>query len=297
MTARILFLALLSVFATSTRQHAQMRVRSDLVSSSKVARADSGKPRLQLVAEIIKETYCEGPDPDLIPLRLLLQLSFTNVGTQKLILERGSKSVPVIRVSKTAEDAIANRFETTINNYIITGNSKGPKVLKRPPLSSFAILAPGQTYKTITEVSVSVPRADPVPAIKINSGSHYIQVGVWTWDESQREAHVRRKAWQGEGFLWSESVFSKPMLFIVRSQPKPADCRCDNSDITENGAIDIATKRMKASGRILGSYKSVAVRQGCEWQVVFESNVKEPDKPSFIFVIDKSSGKILGEFQ
>jgi hypothetical protein len=97
--------------------------------------------------------------------------------------------------------------------------------------------------------------------------------------------------------LWSKSILSKPMLFKVLSQPKPEDCRCANPNIRESEAIDIAGKRMKVLGRALAAYKSVAVAQGCEWQVVFESNVKDPDRPSFIFIIDKSDGKVLEEFQ
>jgi hypothetical protein len=158
------------------------------------------------------------------------------------------------------------------------------------------ILAPGQKYNTITDVSVSVPRASPVPAI-INPGSHYLQIGVWTWNHPQREAKLTRKVWQRQGLLWSKSILSKPMLFKVLSQPKPEDCRCANPNIRESEAIDIAGKRMKVLGRALAAYKSVAVAQGCEWQVVFESNVKDPDRPSFIFIIDKSDGKVLEEFQ
>jgi hypothetical protein len=297
MTTRILFLlAALSVFAGSAPEYAQLQVRSDVAGSAKIATRSSANPQLQLVTEVIKETYCEGPDPELLTLRLLLRLSFTNVGGQKLILERGGKSVPVIRISKTAEDTIAGRFETTINNYIITSNSKAPNVPKRPPLSGFAILASGQSYETSVEISIPVPRADPLPTI-INSGSHYLQVGVWTWDESQSAAGARRKTWQAEGFLWSESVFSKPMLFTVHPQPKPVDCLCQNRSIGESEAINIARARMNVLKRALGSYKPIAITQGCEWHVVFESNAKESDRLRFTFIIDKNSGKVLGEFQ
>ncbi len=293
--ARILsLLAVVSVLASGSQQRAQLRLQSYAAGSSTIAISNSGNPQLQLVTEVTKETYCEGPDPELFTLRLLLRLSFTNVGGQRLILERGSKSVPVVRISKTAEDAIASQFETTIDNYVITNNSKAPSVPKAPPLSGFVILATGQTYDTSAEITIPVPRVNPVATI-INAGSHYLQVGVWTWDESQNEAEVRRKAWQATGLLWSESVLSRPMPFTVRSQAKPSDCLCEKPSIGESQAINIASRRMNALKGASGSYRPVVVAQGCEWHVVFQSKVK--DEPPFTFVIDKSSGKILGEFQ
>lgn len=296
MMGRILFLTvLLSVSPVSSPEHARIRVRSNLADSLGITVTNASDQPLELVTEIIKQTYCDGPDPELASLRLLLRLSFTNIGKQRLILERGTKSVPVIRISKTAEDAIAKRFESTINNYIIPADSKAQRVGKNPPLGRFAILAPGQSYNTITEVDVSVPRANPVPSI-INPGTHYLQIGVWTWDGTQRDAKVKRRAWQAAGFLWSESVFSKPMSFSVTYQPKPADCRCENAKIRESDAIDIARKRFQALSHATTSYKSDAVPQGCVWQVVFEPTTKHAEKPSFIFIIDRDTGTVLGEF-
>lgn len=275
-------------------QRAQLRPQSYTAGSS-ITTGNSGNPQLQLATEITKETYCEGPDPELFTLRLLLRLSFTNVGGKRLILERGSKSVPVVKISKTAEDAIASQFETTINNYIITNDSKAETVPQAPPLSGFVILDAGQTYDTSAEITIPVPRAEPVTTF-INPGSHQLQIGVWTWDESQKEADVRRKAWESAGFLWSESVLSRPMPFTVLPQAKPSDCLCEKPSVGESQAINIASKRMNAKGAS-GSYRSVVLEQGCEWHVMFLSMVNQSDKPPFTFVIDKKSGKTLVEFR
>lgn len=296
MTKRILSLvAAVSVFAGCVQDHARERVRSDRAEFSKIATAKSGIPALELVSEVIKETYCESPDPDLFTLRLLLRLSFTNISDQEIILERGRKSVPVVRISKTAEDAVASQFETTIDNQIITSNQKARIVRKKPPLGSFVILTSGQRYETTAEVSIPVSRTDRVTSI-ISTGSHYLQVGVWTWDESRNEAEARRKVWQREGFLWFESMFSKPMQFTVSAQGKRSDCRCEHSRISESDAIAIASEQMQASNRATASYKSVALAQGCEWQIVFEPRTRRREKPSVIFIIDRDSGNILGEF-
>jgi hypothetical protein len=251
---------------------------------------------LQLVTEIIKQTYCDGPDPELLSLRFLLRLSFTNIGKRQLILERGQKQVPVIRVSKTAENAIVHRFEATINNYIITGNSMAPTSLKIRTFSSLVVLPPGESYRTIAEVSVLVPRANPAPSV-INPGHHYLQIGVWTWDESQREAKVIRRKWRKKGILWSQTVESKPMPFTVVPQPNPEDCRCPDPKINQVQAIDIAARKMSMSQQSVSSYSPTAFEQGCEWHVVFSANAKDNNRASLTYVIDKNSGKILVELR
>lgn len=262
--------------------------------SSYVAQSGSGNAKLLLTTETLKETYCDGPDPDLLTLKMLLRVSFKNVGMERVILQRGGKLSSVIRVSKTAEDAIANRFETTINNSIITTSGTERVAPKKPSPSRFIILSPGETYNTITEVSIPVPRNKPLPP-GVNPGTHYLQIGVWTWDESQSEAKLRRRLWQKEGFLWSESLFSKPMSFTVRLQPMAEDCNCQTARIDRLAAIEIANQRMKALGRPLKSHNTVAMDQKCEWQVVFEP--KDRNSPASMFIIDKVDGKVLAEFQ
>lgn len=54
--------------------------------------------QLALTTEIIKETYCDGPDPDFFTLKILLGLSFQNVGLQRVILQRGGKSLLALRL-------------------------------------------------------------------------------------------------------------------------------------------------------------------------------------------------------
>lgn len=251
---------------------------------------------LKLTTEILKESYCEGPDADLVMLRLLLRLSFTNKGSQKVIFQRGAKLVPVIKVSSTVEDALAGRFETIINNSIIMDDSGSEKLRKRPPLSSFTILSPGETYDTIADVSIPVPRNKPVSSI-INSGEHYLQIGVWTWNDSPAEARQRRATWKREGFLWSESVLSYPMRFLVRSQPIAEDCSCALAKVGETKATAIATDRLKAKGYSVIFYKSMVIGQGCEWQIIFQPTKTHANKPSLVFMIDKNTGRTLAEYE
>jgi hypothetical protein len=292
MRSRTLLLTLFTIAVLNTsyqvQAFAQSRTRG-LPDS-----ADSAK--LLLTTKILKEHYCDSPDPDFVTLRLLLRLSFANAGNQKVILQRGGKSVPVARVSKTVEDSVAKRFENTINYTIITSSSEPQKSTARPPLRSFAILSPGETYQTVTEISLPVARSLPMPP-GINPGNHHLQIEVSMWDEAESDATLKRKTWMNDGFLWSESILSKPMSFTVRTHPNSEDCNCETAKTPELEAIEIGKARMKRSRRAPASYKSSAVSQGCEWQVVFEPVVKHHNRPSFIFIIDKHNGKVLAEFQ
>lgn len=292
MRSRKLLLAIFTLAVLSTIYHAQALAQSKTLEHPVIA----NNVKLLLTTEILKETYCDGPDPDFVTLRLLLGVSFANVGNQKVILQRGGKSVPVAKVSKTVEDSIANRFETTIDYTILAGGSKPQKLTKRPPLRIFVILSPGETYQTVTEISLPVPRNDPLPP-DINPGNHYLQIEVSMWDQAESEARLKGRSWKNEGFLWSESVVSKPMPFTVRTHPNSEDCNCETAKTPKLEAIEIGKARMKSSRRALASYKSTAVSQGCEWQVVFEPLVKEHNRPSFIFIIDKQDGKVLAEFR
>ena len=232
--------------------------------------------------------------PDFLTLRILLGLSFQNVGNRSVILQRGSKTTVSVKVSKSVEDALANRFETIIDISTITnGHSRSPRA-KKPPLTSFVSLSAGEIYNTITELSLPVPRDKSMhPAI--TPGSHYLQAEVWTWDEPQSEAEIKRRLWRNEGFLWSDSLLSKPMPFTVQSRSRGEDCDCPSAKVSRLDAIEIAHQRMKALGRSVQSHDSVAVSQACEWQIVLEA--EDRNSPASTFIIDKANGKLLAEFQ
>lgn len=287
----------LSTCAITRSQHAQMQLRSEIGASvSRKKGVESTNRQLRLDTEIIKQNYCDGPDPDLLTLRLLIRLSFVNIGKQRIILERGSRHVPLVRISRTPEDAIADRYERSFENYIITANNNASKLPKTLTLSRFVVLQPGESYKSIADIDVPVPRANSVSA-SVDPGNHYLQIAVWTWDESQRQAKLRRRNWQREGFLWSETIVSEPMPFTVAAQSRAEDCHCRNFNVTEEQAVSLAISHLSGVNGSSNSYHAVSFDQGCEWHVVFEPKVKKANAPSLTYVIDKKTGKILDELR
>lgn len=252
-------------------------------------------PQLQLETEIIKQSYCDGPDPDLLTMRLLLRLFFRNSGSKSIILERASNQVSLLRINKTLADAIAGKSEKTVNNYIITGNEHHRAFFPTQPLDGFVVLKPGDTYKTVNDVSISVPRLAPVTA-GIDPGSHYLQIAVWAWDQSQAKAEAIRRKWHDKGILWSETILSTPMAFIVPPQPKPEDCRCENSKINRDEALAIAKRQMTPSKVKSSLLKPITFAQGCEWHVILTRRYKGA-RTIRHYVIDKNTGIVLEELQ
>lgn len=252
-------------------------------------------PQLQLETEIIKQTYCDGPDPDLLTKRLLLRLIFRNLGSKTIILQRGSNQVSLLRINKTLADAMAGKSEKTVNNYIITANEHRGALSTKQPLDGFLVLKSGDTYGTIADVSIAVPRLAHVDA-GVDPGSHYLQIAVWTWDQSQAKAEAMRKKWHAKGMLWSETILSTPMPFTVLPQPKPEDCRCDNSKVNRSGALAIAQKQMTSSKVQASLFRSTAFAQGCEWHVILTPRHKG-HRTSRRYVIDKNTGIVLAESQ
>lgn len=285
--------ALLNMSTMTMSSLGRMRPRLQIApSASSARRLEFANSPLRLNTEIIKQSYCDGPDPELLSLRLLLRLSFANIGKQTIVLERGSKQVPAVKISKTAEDAVADHFEETFNNNIVTSNDGAFRLLKRPTAGRFVFLKPGEIYKSIADVTVPVPRANLVSAT-VDPGSHYLQVEVWTWDESQIETKMIRQKWALGGILWSKNILSNPMRFDVTAAPKPEDCTCSSSNLAEERALKIATTHLNESKRSSKAYRAVELEQGCEWQVVFQPHRKNANKPSVTYLIDKSTGKVL----
>lgn len=289
-------LVALLVFLTLSTTDSPTRRTPVGLNTAESPQVAANRVQLLLTTEVLKENYCDGPDPDLFSFRLLLRLSFRNTGKEKVILQRGGKIISAVRISKTAEDAIENRFEKTINYSVIVSDNKRQKVSRTAPLNSFAILAPGETYQTVGEVHVPVPRNQSLEAA-IDPGTHYLQAAVWTWDQSQDEAGRRRKAWREQGFFWSKSLFSEPMPFAVRSESIGEDCRCADSKVGEKDAVNIAIERMKVTGYTPALYKSVVLDQSCEWQIILEPDRNKSNIPNFTVIIDKNNGKVLADFQ
>lgn len=183
------------------------------------------EPALQLTAEIVRQRYCErGPKLDDIILEL--RLRYRNLGSQPLILYKGSGDVYQIKISSGLADAGDGRYEVTSSRTWFPDGvawELSESALNR----MFVILPPKGTYETKTRARVSATREGVHRRVRgsVGGGEHQLQVTTPTWHGSRESGDSLRKKWSGRGLLWTKDVTSSPIKFVVESKRTVADCK------------------------------------------------------------------------
>ena len=180
-------------------------------------------PALQLTMKIVGQIYCRG-DSDLDGLRLNVLFSYSNTGSQPLLLYKGSNLASRIMVSRTLEDAAAKRFE--LNSSVTHVTASGSKCFKGSvPTKCFVILPPGRSYDVKGIVGVFAFRDDSRPVQGgIVSGNHILEVEVPTWPASNELARKLSGLWEQRMDLWSRPITTEPIAFTVEKQRRIAAC-------------------------------------------------------------------------
>jgi hypothetical protein len=177
--------------------------------------ASFGQERdLHLTIDIINRQAC-ALNANLDALQLTLQLRYTNVGTQKLILYKGNRLFYQVFISYNAKAAATRNFEvhTTHARYF---DEQPEKIKETTPGSVFTVLSPRASYQTRQIVSVTVAReAINEMSNTVNVGEHILFLIASTWFESKKLAEELRERWRGRGFLWTDSLASNAINFSV----------------------------------------------------------------------------------
>jgi hypothetical protein len=171
---------------------------------------------LQLTTRIMGQQYCRGQ------LRMALQLKYTNIGNQTLILFKESTAVSQALVSLNLEDAKAERYEQDLqftNNVISEERLRVDKV----PGPDFVTLDPGSSFVADSKVIIFTAEAT-IGSHGLTSGRYMLQLKVQTWYETEKLASQLRKSWKKTGVLWTADVTSMPMPFIVEIPQKAVYC-------------------------------------------------------------------------
>jgi hypothetical protein len=180
---------------------------------------------LQLTASIIDQQSCVGGG-SLDSLRLTLQLRYTNVGRERLILYKGNRLFFQIFISRGGEDSAAarNELRTTHSRYF---DEQPEKIVSNAPGGVFTTISPGASYETRQVIHVPVARGDGAALynVSIPEGEHVLSVAASTWYESRNLAEELRERWRSRGFLWTEPLASNPVAFIVGKERSLSTCR------------------------------------------------------------------------
>src|SRR5260370_1592107 len=101
------------------------------------------RPELQLETNLVDSKYCRYVQSTY--LALTLRLSFTNIGTAPVILDKNSAAIGREMVSRTLADAAAKKYEYDARNYIVDLREAGGHLDSNPPSNFFIPLKPIQS--------------------------------------------------------------------------------------------------------------------------------------------------------
>jgi hypothetical protein len=185
----------------------------------------SNAPPLVLRTKILSYHYCR-VNPNLGNLELRVQLQFTNVGDQKLILYKGHDLFYQTRIRRVATSgATTESYEVSILNSRYFDEQ--PEKIDQPtPGKVFTILQPGATFETELIIGVGVVGSNVNRGNHaIKEGEHSLQLTVSTWYKSRSLAQKMREQWQRKGLLWFEPVVSTPVNFMAENPESQFTCR------------------------------------------------------------------------
>ena len=154
-----------------------------------------------------------------------LQLQYTNVSRQKLILYRGNNLFYQTKIRPVLTDPAAQPYEVVVLNARYF-DERPEKIDRASPGRAFVILPPGAAYETEMVVGVGVVgEGVQRDNTAITEGEYSLHLIVSTWYESRPLAEKLRQRWQREGLLWYDPVVSLPLRFTVEKHRSVERCQ------------------------------------------------------------------------
>lgn len=205
------------------------------------ARASSGgeapvKTGLELSASILKQQYCSADY-----MHLLLQLSYKNTGETDLVLFKYNLGASEWRLSRSAEDADAGRYEKVIAPGGVMVSGKPLELGDEPRPDFFIILKPGETYTPPNTEPIPIflheegePDCEPSEGSDCESGlwpgRHVLQLKVGTWPLLGDPEPSLLSRWKKFGEVWSKPLVTRPISFEVEIPYKGPLTNCNSAD-------------------------------------------------------------------
>ena len=146
-------------------------------------------------------------------LQLTIKLNFVNTGNQSILLYKKSDLIGDYGISRDLQAALSERYEVKIRtDYAFINAPAGGFRDDEPQPDEFVVLKPGNSYSA--ERSYKVRPYDGNWR-KLKAGKHYLQVWVLTWYYDRHQAEAYREKWHDKGYLWSDILIPKPILFAI----------------------------------------------------------------------------------
>jgi hypothetical protein len=136
---------------------------------------------LSAKVQILSQTYCH-VDDDSFSVLLNVQVRFTNVSNQPVILSRRIENAETARVATSNTAGELGQFESAPQtDRFVKENLPNPPVDGPPNPEYFIILAPGQSYDTKISAAVPATRESKAQHGLLSPGEHVLQLAVSTW--------------------------------------------------------------------------------------------------------------------
>ena len=175
---------------------------------------------LQLTTEVLDAKFCASDY-----LRLKLRLRYFNGGSEPVILYRQSDSIMTYFISRDANAAEQEKYEQKYSPLQRRVGSPGSIDTDGPDERTFIILKPGNSFAVTSQADLPfIFDGKNNDEDLLRPGNHVLQIRVRTWQEPSEVADKLRERWRSQGYLWSESLVSRPMLFTVAKNPPVAQC-------------------------------------------------------------------------
>ena len=177
---------------------------------------DSYHAKLRLTTSIMDARYCVDGR-----ISYSLRFKFTNVGAQTVILDRFRPVVSRYMVSRNERASSARQYEADAR--ILIGLDEGAVSLNAVLNEShFVPLKGGESYEIQERFSFSINDKN---GRSLRSGTHMLQVIVLTWPHARESNLEWREKLQHIGYLWSDSIRSEPMPFVIAERPSFSECQ------------------------------------------------------------------------
>lgn len=186
-------------------------------------------PTLRLKIKVAEQRYCKSQVSRKTSLLMKLQLNYTNVGEEPIILYKSSSDIIEFMISRNLENMTIGQFDVRATQTAVT-DGMPLHVDDLSPGKFFAIVSPGKSFEVRSELSLEVlPNNNDtsLPSI-LATGKHYLQIRVATWPMADASVANLRERWKNIGVLWSDSVISLPIQFTVEKQSKIPLCKATN---------------------------------------------------------------------
>lgn len=177
------------------------------------------RQQLELRTTEIKQAYCSRTN-----LRLRLRFQFTNVGPAPVILYRHSRVVSRYMIAKSMNDSARGKYEYDVSPMI---NPRMPPVVEGPPdeTSLFVGLKQGESFDLEGDVHLATSDGTKHSKGTLRPGQHVMRIAVVTWYDLPESARQLSERWSKFGLLWTNSVFSEPMPFVIENYTRDAECQ------------------------------------------------------------------------